>query len=116
MIAAQYLEAIRLQNPKAGWKFHDMIFENQSKLKSGNEAWLKKIAKKLGMNMKRLAKDVKSDKVKARIAADMKEATKFGISGTPGFILNGIPIKGAYPLSHFKKIVGELTKRGLLKL
>jgi protein-disulfide isomerase len=46
----------------------------------------------------------------------MAEATKFGISGTPGFVLNGIPIKGAYPLSHFKKIVAELTKRGLLKL
>ena len=116
MIAAQYMEAIRLQSPDKGWKFHDIVFENQDKLRSGGEGFLKKTAKKLGVHMGKVAKDINSPKVKARIAEDMKEAAKFGISGTPGFILNGIPIKGAYPLSHFKKIVGELTKKGLLKL
>ncbi len=116
MIAAQYMEAVRLQNVEGGWTFHDVVFENQDKLRSGGEGWLKQVAKKTGVNMKKLAKDINSSKVKDRIAADMKEAAKFGISGTPGFVINGIPIKGAYPLSHFKKIIDELVKKGLLKL
>ncbi len=116
MIAAQYVEAARLQNPEKAWKLHDIIFENQQGLKSGGEAFLKKEAKKLGLNVKKLAKDAKGSVVKERIAQDMAEAQKFGISGTPGFVLNGIPIKGAYPLSYFEKIVNKLVEKGKLKL
>ena len=32
------------------------------------------------------------------------------MQGTPGFVLNGIPVKGAYPTSHFIGIVDELKK------
>lgn len=115
MIAAQYYEAVRLQNADKAFKFHDAIFANQGKLKKG-EKFLKAEAKKLGVNMKKLSADIKSDAVKERILSDMKEAEKFGIQGTPGFILNGVPIKGAYPVSHFDKIIGELKKRNKLSL
>ena len=47
---------------------------------------------------------------------DMEEAKKFGIQGTPGFIINGVPVKGAYPSSHFDDIISELQKRGKLTL
>ena len=46
----------------------------------------------------------------------MAEAAKFGFQGTPGFILNGIPVKGAYPVNHFEDLVEELKKRGKLSL
>jgi protein-disulfide isomerase len=115
MIAAQYYEAIRLQSEEKAFKFHDAIFANQRKLKNGKK-FLEAEAKKLGVNMSKLKKDVDSDKVKKRIEADMAEAAKFGIQGTPGFVLNGIPIKGAYPLSHFDKIIGELKERKLINL
>jgi len=115
MIASQYFEAIRLQNEDKAFKFHDAIFAKQSKLRAG-ESFLKAEAKKLGVNMGKLATDVKSEKVKERIEADMKEAAKFGIQGTPGFVLNGIPIKGAYPVSYFDKIIEELKKRDMLKM
>lgn len=115
MIASQYFEAIRLQDEEKAFKFHDAIFANQRKLKNG-EKFLKAEAKKLGVNMSKVAKDIKSDAVNDRIKADMEEAAKFGIQGTPGFVLNGIPIKGAYPLSHFVKIVEELKKRKLIEI
>mgnify|MGYP000625015632 CR=1 FL=1 len=51
-----------------------------------------------------------------RINEDLAEAKKFGFQGTPGFLINGIPVKGAYPASHFEEIVKELVKRGKLKL
>ncbi len=115
MVASAYFEAIRLQDEKKAFAFHDVIFAKQSKLKAG-ESFLKVEAKKLGVNMSKLASDVKSKKVMDRISADMKEAAKFGIQGTPGFVLNGIPIKGAYPVSHFDKIIDELKKRKMLDI
>lgn len=114
-ISALYFEAIRLQNEEKAFKFHDKIFESQKKLSLG-EPFLKRIAKDLNVNMKKLAKDIKRKDLSARIDQDIAEANKFGIRGTPGFVINGIPVKGAYPASHFEDIVAELKKRGKLKL
>lgn len=115
MIAAQYYEAIRLQSEDKAIKFHDEIFENQSKLRQG-EAFLKSIAKKLSVDMTKLAKDINSDKVKNRIKEDEAEAAKFGFQGTPGFLVNGVPVKGAYPFDHFKMIISTLEEKGKIKL
>jgi len=115
MPASKYFEAIRIQSEDKAWKFHDAIYENQSKLKKG-ETFLKSEAKKLKVDMKKLAKDVKSKAVQERIQEDLDEAKKFGFNGTPGFLLNGIPVKGAYPDSHFVGIIEELKKRDLVDL
>lgn len=115
MIAAKYYEAIRIQDKNKAYKFHDKLFEAQSKLKNG-EKFLKKLAKQVGANMGKLAKDLKSSKVEERIKEDLQEAASFGMQGTPGFLLNGIPVKGAYPESYFINIVEELKKRGKIKL
>ena len=115
MISAQYFEAIRLQNSEKAFAFHDAIFKNQSKLKEG-AAFLDSAAKKVGADMVKLKKDLNSDAVKNRIAADIAEAGKFGMSGTPGFLINGVPVRGAYPPEHFISIVEELQKRGLVKI
>lgn len=115
MLASQYYEAIRLQDEKKAWKFHDDVLKNQRSLRNG-EPFLKKMAQQAGADMKKLAKDVASEEVKKRIEEDMKEAAKFGFQGTPGFLLNGIPVKGAYPISHFEGILDELKKRGKINL
>lgn len=115
MPASLYYEAIRLQSEDKAIKFHDEIYTNQRKLQNG-ESFLKSIAKKLGVNMTKLAKDIKSDDLKARIDADIEEARKFGFQGTPGFLLNGVPVKGAYPTSHFVGIIEKLKEKGKLSL
>lgn len=117
-IAAAYYEAIRLQDEKKAFKFHDELFtqDGQTKLRQYKEKYLQQAAKKVGANMTKLAKDVKSDAVEKRIAQDEAEARKFDIQGTPGFIINGVPVKGAYPLSHFEMILGLLKEKGKLEL
>lgn len=115
MPAAQYYEAIRIQDPKKAFAFHDEIFKNQRKLKNG-KPFLEATAKQVGADMARLKKDVDSDAVKARIEEDMKEAAEFGMQGTPGFLVNGVPVRGAYPIEHFNQIIEELKKRGKLSL
>ena len=115
MPAAQYYEAIRLQSEEKAWQFHDAIYKNQRALQNG-EKFLKEEAKKIKVDMAKLAKDVKSEAVQKRIDADMAEAAKFGFQGTPGFLLNGIPVKGAYPTQHFDDLISELKKRGKISL
>ena len=115
-ISAQYFEAIALQDPKKAYRFHDLLFAEQSKLKRG-ESFLKSIAEKAGANMARLAKDLSAKEVLRRIQEDEEEAASFGIQGTPGFILNGIPVKGAYPAEYFNtQIIDRLVEKGKVTL
>ncbi len=105
--AARYYEAIALQDHGKAEKFHDKVFENQGELKSGKEGFLKKVAKEVGANMGKLEKDLNDEKISKRIQADMEEAQKFGIRGTPGFIVNGISLRGALPFSEFKDVIDK---------
>lgn len=105
MPAAKYFEAVARQSAEKAYKLHDLIFENQGDLKSKGEDFLKAAAKKVGADMKKLEKDLKDESLMTRIQADIAEAQKFGINGTPGFIINGVSLKGAYPFSEFKSII-----------
>lgn len=115
MLSSKYYEAIAIQSPEKAMKFHDKIFAQQSKLKQG-EAFLTKLAKELKLDLLKLKKDINSDHVASKIEADIKEAKEFGMSGTPGFIINGIPVKGAYPAEYFFKIIDKLQNKGKLTL
>ncbi len=113
--AARYYEAIRLQDPEKAFQFHDQVFANQGGLGKG-DAFFKETAEKAGVDMARLEKDLKSEAIEQRIDADVKEAASFGFDGTPAFILNGVPVKGAYPLEHFEMIIGKLQAKGKVAL
>lgn len=107
MPAAKYFEAIARQSSEKAYKFHDYVFENQAELTSKGEAFLKDAAKKVGADLKKVEKDLADEKLMERINNDIAEAQKFGISGTPGFIINGVSLKGAYPFSDFKTIIDK---------
>jgi len=105
--AAKYFEALKMQSSDLALKFHDEMFANQDTMKSKGEDYMKSVAKKLGANMQQLAKNLSDSKIQKTIDADIEEAKKFGISGTPGFIINGVSLKGAYPAEEFKKIIDK---------
>lgn len=107
MPAATYYEAIALQDHKKAEAFHNMVFENQDMLKDKGEAYFKEVAKKVGADMKKVEADIKSETVKKQIAADMAEAKSFNINGTPGFLINGVSLRGAYPFPAFKEIIDK---------
>ncbi|MDE2039382.1 MAG: thioredoxin domain-containing protein [Elusimicrobia bacterium] len=105
MPAARWFEAVALQSPKKAWLFHDKLFQNQNKL---GEQFFKDTAKELGIDVAKAEKDAAGKKVAEKIAADTAEAKAMGFTGTPGFLLNGIPVKGAYPVEHFDEIIARL--------
>jgi protein-disulfide isomerase len=110
MPAAQRFEAIALQSAKKAYVFHDLVFDSQNKLASEGEKFLDAMVKKSGADLTQVKKDMNSEKVKARIAADMEEAARFGIRGTPGFVINGTSVRGAYPFETFKEIIDKNIK------
>lgn len=105
MPAARYFEAIAQQDHAKAEKFHDYVFENQGAMKDKGEALFKEGVKKVGADLKKVEAALKDEKITQRIAADMEEAKKFSFSGTPGFIVNGVSLKGAYPIASFKEII-----------
>jgi protein-disulfide isomerase len=106
--AAEWMEAVALQSPEKSWEFHDKMFQQQDKL---GEDFYRQTVKELGLDVEKAAKDAKGDEVKKKIEADTREAKQLGFSGTPGFLLNGIPVKGAYPAEYFEMIVTKLEAK-----
>lgn len=103
--SARRYEALALQSPALALKFHDEVFKNQGKLNQEGEKFLDAAAKKVGGNVAKMKKDMNSEQIQAQIRADMAEAEKFGIQGTPGFIISGVSLRGAYPFPSFKEII-----------
>lgn len=103
--ASKYYEAIALQDIDKANKFKAVIFDNQEDLNGKGEKFLEEAAKKVGANLARIKKDLESEEVQKRIDADRAEAEKFGFSGTPGYLINGVSLKGAYPFEDFKEII-----------
>lgn len=88
------------------YEYHDKLFENQQAL---SEELYIKIAQDLGLNIEKFNRDRASDKVDQIVQADAKQASDLGLNGTPGFVLNGVKIKGAYPQDYFEKVIDALN-------
>ena len=59
----------------------------------------------MGIDVSKVADRIMDDFITETIAADVREARDFGISGTPGYIVNGVPIKGAYGADTFEEMI-----------
>ena len=87
------------------YEYHDKLFENQQKL--GEEFYVQ-AAKDLGLNIDKFDKDRKSEEADKEVNAEMKQGQAVGIQGTPGFLVNGVKVLGAYPVDHFDKVISRL--------
>lgn len=116
MPAARYYEALRLQRKAHAIAFYHKLFERQAELARG-DLFLREMAQEIGADMNLLKNDLMNNtEIDDRIQADMNEAERFRIQGTPGFVLGGIPIRGAYPIEHFIKVIDELERRNMLNV
>ncbi len=104
--AAEVAECAGEQNKY--WEMHDKLFENQQALSVDNS---KKYAKELGLNTNQFNECLDSGKMTSEVAKDLQDGQVVGISGTPGFIINGKLVSGAQPFTVFKQIIEqELNK------
>lgn len=107
--AAAYYEAIKLQGNDKALKFYEYVFENQSGLKEKD--FLKIAAKKIGADVQKVEIDLKSSQVKNTIAWDMEEFQRFGFTGTPVVILNGVALHGAQRLEDLEAVLKLTTSK-----
>jgi protein-disulfide isomerase len=90
------------------WEMHNKIFSNQKDL---TPATFEKYAAEIGLDVARYKKDVVSKSVTERVQKDGAEARGHGITGTPGFFVNGRFLSGAQPYESFKRLIEEQLKK-----
>lgn len=86
------------------WEYHDLLFENQRSL---SETDLKQYAADLGLNEDQFNNCLDSGKYQDKVDSDFNQGSSNGISGTPGFLINGRPLSGAQPFSAFQNIIEQ---------
>ena len=93
------------------WEYHDKLFANQKSLKI--EA-LRKYAQEIGLDVSQFEKDLLDLATKKVIDTDKSEASALGVTGTPGFFVNGRFLGGAKPFAEFAKLINaELARLNL---
>jgi protein-disulfide isomerase len=103
--------ALCAQDQGKYWEFHDWLFQNQRTM---NRDSMVAQAGELGMDGSLFDACIAEGTYRARVDADMKEARGFGITGTPGFMINGRVLTGAQPYEAFETIIDEeLTRKGI---
>jgi protein-disulfide isomerase len=90
------------------YDFHDLLFAGEYE-ELNNEAY-SDYAERLGMDPEQLLTCVEEGTFVEEVEADARYAASLGVSGTPTFFINGIPLVGAQPIEAFIQIIdGELA-------
>jgi protein-disulfide isomerase len=106
-----HLAAMAANKQGKFWEFHDKLFENQREL---NAASYRKHAQAIGLDTARFEKDLLDLTLQKPIDEDKAEAKELGVTGTPGFFVNGRFLSGAKPFEDFAKVIdAELTRLNL---
>lgn len=108
-VASLYFVAIAQQDEGKAWDFYRAMFANREKLLAEGEPFIKKTVGEMGLDNKRLQKDLKSKYVQEILKEDQQDAQKLGVEGTPYFLVNDLVVRGALPLELFKDAV-EMAK------
>jgi len=107
---AVMFEALAMQDQAVAWKFGELAFANQQALADGSgkgvAALLTSAAAGAKIDQVRLKKDMESPAMRARIEADVAEAKRFGVEGTPTFVVNGVLVRGALSIGEFEELLG----------
>jgi protein-disulfide isomerase len=108
MTAAQGAECAAQQQQNKFWEFHNTLYTNQGV--GFTPANLTKLASDSGLDAKIFEQCLANFKDQPSIDEDIRLAQVMGVRGTPAFLVNGVPLAGAYPYEDFQKVIeGSLT-------
>ncbi len=102
------------QKPEAFWTLHDAYFKNQKDLNPANLAdKTREYLAGSGVDMAKFvacAEDKDSEEYKKAaqsVNADMSLGGRLGVTGTPGFFVNGHFLNGAMPIEQFEEAMAK---------
>jgi len=90
------------------WEFHGKLLKNYKVI---NDAKIQDIAKELGLDMEKFAKDMQSPAFKSLIARDVSNGRQIGVSGTPTIFINGKALKNRSLPGIYQMIEAELKRQ-----
>lgn len=101
--AAEASECVAEQKGNDGfWRFTDGVYDNQTRI---SPALFEELAQKIGVNMTKFKDCVSARKYQQKVEADYQEGLSYGVDGTPGSFVNGVPVRGALPFESVKSII-----------
>lgn len=96
----------------AYWKLYAYYFEHQKEINPQNvKDKAKEALAGTKVDMAKFEQCYDKQATLARVQADMAEGQSVGVSGTPGFIINGRLISGAQPFQNFKSVIDDELAR-----
>ncbi|HEY6005312.1 MAG TPA: thioredoxin domain-containing protein [Anaeromyxobacter sp.] len=98
--AAEAAEAAREQGKF--WEMHDRLFSSQRELSPDT---YEKIAREIGLDVRRFQEATRSGRAKGRIQDDQRLAARVGANGTPTMFVNGEKVEGAVPFGTLKAVI-----------
>lgn len=90
------------------WDYHDLLFTNSPRAGSDD---LRRYAEQAGLNVSEFQRCLAAGTHRAAVQSDIDEAARLGLTGTPGFFINGRPLPGAQPLEAFIRVIEEELAR-----
>ena len=90
------------------WAWHDYMYQHQpdeSDTSMYTNDNLSKIAGNLGMDQSQFTSCLSSKGAADKVAKDLSEGSKAGVSGTPTTFINGVAIVGAVPYDQIKAAI-----------
>lgn len=88
-------------------EYHQALLNAKGRI---NDKAIEDIAKQVGLDVKKLKKDMASDEVKGELQKNIDVGIKLGINGTPTFIFNDQVIPQVLPFDAMKSLIAKIRK------
>ncbi|MCO6451790.1 MAG: thioredoxin domain-containing protein [Caldilineales bacterium] len=107
-LAAEAAECAGVQD--VYWEMHDKLFGQQAQWSNNANAGdvFKQFADDLGLDAEAFAECLDGGQFTAEVEADLFEGIDAGVTGTPGFFINGQFLGGFRPYSDFQAVIDGL--------
>ena len=94
------------------WEFEEAMYADQLPPNSGNldEDYLVSVAEDIGLDVDQFREDMASPEVERAVEKDFSEGQAIGVTGTPAFVINGVPVIGAQPTEVFEQTIEKAAQ------
>jgi protein-disulfide isomerase len=86
------------------WEYHSALFAENAQLE---RASLDALAEQLELDTAAFASCLEEGQTKELVEKDLQAGSEAGVTGTPAFFINGIPLRGAVPETDFQRIIDQ---------
>jgi protein-disulfide isomerase len=90
------------------WPYHDRLFQEQP---SFEREQLIRYAVDLNLDRERFTRCLDEHAQRPAVQASVEEARALGVTATPTFFVNGLPLIGAQPVESFREAIDDALQK-----